>query len=279
MLKVYFLFLEDSKAKRPKLELQESDGCNSKKRDLYGTAGLINSNMSKSLLPLKDDLVDDVENDESQDEYEEDSDSDSEVVICKPKQVEYPYEVLDRSSILSCMNDTIEKVTSVIQVSAPNIRILLQYFKWDKEKLLEAFYTSDQGKLFEVACIATKGNRKINLSQSSDQQSCVICLTEVPIIDMRELDCGHRFCVDCVAEYVTNKIVNEAQATISCPEMDCTIIMGDDRIQSLITDSSVLDNYRNLLETNFVSYNRHMKWCPAPGCSYAIRYKKLTPVY
>lgn len=39
----------------------------------------------------------------------------------------------------------------MFQIPATTTRILLNYFKWDKEKLMERFYDGDQDKLYADA--------------------------------------------------------------------------------------------------------------------------------
>lgn len=56
-----------------------------------------------------------------------------------------------------------------LQIPATTTRILLNHFKWDKEKLMERFYDGDQEKLFAEARVVnpfTKGPL-INRNQSS----------------------------------------------------------------------------------------------------------------
>lgn len=54
------------------------------------------------------------------------------------EQEEYPFEVLTTDQILQHMNKCMDEVNTVVQLPATVIRILLNHFKWDKEKLYEA---------------------------------------------------------------------------------------------------------------------------------------------
>jgi ariadne-1 len=51
---------------------------------------------------------------------------------------EYQFEVLSTEQILTHMNKCIDEVNNVVQLRTTDTRILLNYFKWDKEKLYEA---------------------------------------------------------------------------------------------------------------------------------------------
>ena len=49
------------------------------------------------------------------------------------------------------MVESIKEVNNVIQIPTTTVRILLNHFKWDKEKLMERFYSDDQEAMFEEA--------------------------------------------------------------------------------------------------------------------------------
>lgn len=68
-----------------------------------------------------------------------------------PFEEEYQYEVLATEQIVQHMNDCIREVNTVVQIPSTTTRILLNYFKWDKEKLMERFYDGNQEELFKEA--------------------------------------------------------------------------------------------------------------------------------
>jgi len=119
---------------------------------------------------------------------------------------DYYYEVLSTEQIVQHMVDTIAEVNNVIQIPPTTVRILLNHFKWDKEKLMERYYSDDAEKMFEEAkvispnrkeknIIATASNtpstaknwigRKISTSGSSGNPApevydCEICFLSLP---------------------------------------------------------------------------------------------------
>ena len=50
---------------------------------------------------------------------------------------EYPYEILTTDEIVQHMINSIKEVNTVVQLPLTTTRILLNHFKWDKEKLYE----------------------------------------------------------------------------------------------------------------------------------------------
>ena len=50
----------------------------------------------------------------------------------------YQFEVLSTDQIVHHMNKCIEEVNTVVQLPSTTTRILLNHFRWDREKLYEA---------------------------------------------------------------------------------------------------------------------------------------------
>lgn len=54
------------------------------------------------------------------------------------------YEVLFTDDMIDC----VKEINTVDQILSTTIRILLNYFNWDKEKLMEKFFDGSQDELF-----------------------------------------------------------------------------------------------------------------------------------
>lgn len=67
------------------------------------------------------------------------------------------------------------------------------------------------------------------------------------------LECGHRFCVSCWAEYLTTKIMSEGIGqTISCAAHNCEILIDDAVVMKLVPDTKVRVKYQHLITNSFV---------------------------
>jgi ariadne-1 len=66
---------------------------------------------------------------------------------------EYHFEVLTTEQVLEHMVDVIQEVNVIVQLPQTVTRILLNHFKWDKEKLYERYYDGDRDRLFQEARI------------------------------------------------------------------------------------------------------------------------------
>lgn len=60
------------------------------------------------------------------------------------------------------------------QIPATITRILLNHFKWDKEKLMERFYDGDQDKLFAEARVINPFRKGPIISRSRSSQSSLV---------------------------------------------------------------------------------------------------------
>ncbi|XP_023338775.1 E3 ubiquitin-protein ligase arih1 isoform X2 [Eurytemora carolleeae] len=188
---------------------------------------------------------------------------------------EYHFEVLTTEQIVSHMVDCIREVNTVIQIPTTTVRILLNHFKWDKEKLMEKYYSENQDALFEEAHVVSP-YRKVPVSKvkriptTSSALDCEICCLSTPKSMMTGLECGHLYCKNCWTEYLTTKIMDEgASQMIECPG-SCKIIVDDQTVMNLTQDRVKL-KYQHLITNSFVQCNRLLRWCPSPDCNNAVK--------
>ncbi|VDO97102.1 unnamed protein product [Soboliphyme baturini] len=199
---------------------------------------------------------------------------------------EYHFEVLDSDEILHHMNETIKEVAGLTQLPLTTARILLNHFKWDKEKLLEMYYDcSDQENIFREAhvispfkkCPAASSSKSSSVmgtsrSITSLNEMCQICMHSYDPTLMIGLECSHRFCMSCWITYLTTKIMDEGMGqTISCAAYKCDILVDDSIIMKVLKERKVKMRYQHLITNNFVECNRLLRWCPAPDCCNAIK--------
>ena len=232
---------------------------------------------------------------------EESSENDDFVEMAEPcsnqdkfDQDEFPFEVLTADQIVKFMVDSIKDVNVVVQIPHTVTRILLNHFRWDKEKLMERYYDGDQDRLFSEAHVVNPykkdtGNggarpkKMTRLATSADSvpSVCEICFMTKSQKDMTGLECGHKFCTDCWTDYLTSKIVEDGMGqTISCAAFDCDILVDDDTVMKLVTDPRVRLKYQQLITNSFVECNKLLRWCPAPDCGHVVKvaYSDAKPV-
>jgi len=91
---------------------------------------------------------------------------------------------------------------------------------------------------------------RISISQVDDFQ---ICLSTFVSSMMTGLECGHRFCHGCWAEYLTTKVMSEGIGqTISCAAHNCETLIDDATVVKLVPDAKVRQKYQHLITNSFV---------------------------
>lgn len=206
---------------------------------------------------------------------------------------DFQFEVITADDIVHHMAACIKEVNTVVQIPATIMRILLNHFKWDKEKLMECYYGGNQEKLFSDAhiippcsrsqsvsnassshCASGLSSRQSNRCLPSDTSSseCKICFLPCSSAAMTGLECGHEFCSTCWARYLTTKIMDEGMGqTIACAAHGCDILVDDESIMNLIADPKVKLKYQQLITNSFVECNRLLHWCPSPDCGHVVK--------
>ncbi|KRY35967.1 protein ariadne-1 [Trichinella spiralis] len=191
-------------------------------------------------------------------------------------------EVLTTGDVSNYMQSIVRQITSILQLPEVTIRMLLNHFHWDKEKLMERFYDSpDPHKLFEEAGIAdprvtdTPKSDKPGTSVttgSSDKLMCEICLHTFTYFGMIGLQCKHFYCTRCWTQYLTSKIMDEGVSQgIKCAGFPCNVLVDDSTIMKLVREERVRARYNYLIVKTFIECSRTFRWCPAPNCEYVIR--------
>jgi len=217
---------------------------------------------------------DDGESEEQEDDFAMDLGLGEEAGHSRDKiEEEFVYEVLTTDQIVGHMVDCIKEVNGVVEIPTTTVRILLNHFKWDKEKLMEKYFSETQEKMFEDAHVISpyrKGSPSKVKKSLSGVLECEICCLSLPANMMTGLECGHLYCKQCWTDYLTTKIMDEGSSQmIECPGR-CNIIVDDATVMKLTQDRVKL-KYQHLITNSFVQCNRLLRWCPSPDCNNAVK--------
>ena len=146
------------------------------------------------------------------------------------------YFISEYASIAKIMESLIAEVAALLDVDIDVAQILLQYTKWDKEKLIDQYFASSEklmidagldlytpvilseasqvtGKVPGVGSTQSttlippppSGSSKMNVVEEP-AFTCRICYDECPITASFGLGCGHLFCRPCYTGYLTAQI-------------------------------------------------------------------------
>ena len=239
--------------------------------------------MSDDDLMSEGDLDYSEEEEEEDDELAQDFDDDFDLCIeqdkSKQKEEEFQYEVLQPHDITDSQLKNIEEITELFEIPGSTARILLQHLGWDKERLIERYYDGDPAKLYKEARIVDPGKRATAPKLAPGEELCCeICYCDFQPDEMAGLACGHQFCKSCWVSYLRSKILDEGIGTnITCPAHGCSILVDELTVNELVTEKRLSDKYHYLIAKAFVQDNKHVKWCPAPGCENAVRVAMVQP--
>ncbi|CAO4367289.1 unnamed protein product [Caenorhabditis nigoni] len=162
------------------------------------------------------------------------------------------------------MKKTIAEVQAVLQIQNGICRILLHKFKWNKEALFDKFYDCLDMTEFLKSCQIIRKSE----DEESHKGECDIC---VDLTDLVGLSCGHLACSKCWKAYITEKIVDGRQSEIECLASKCDLLIEDEKIRTILSDSLVLDAYDYHKVNGFVMTNPFIKWCPGKNCGRAVK--------
>jgi len=122
-----------------------------------------------------------------------------------------------------------------------------------------------------------------NSSNSNDESKSDETLVTCRICDDDEVEmadstanpgCGHRFCNDCWSDYLVDKISKGKEAVVcQCPSHKCPAVVSDNTIRRLVPPDHFAKLNQSVLRS-FIEDDKNFRWCPAPGCEFAVKGRK-----
>jgi len=189
--------------------------------------------------------------------------------IEKVKKLPYEvdFKVYSPDDIQKYQNGVITEVKDVLELPPEHTAILLRYFRWNRERLLDQFMEKREHVL-EAAGLGDDPASSPKVKKVTGF-SCDICYDDEKTQTFA-MKCEHRFCVDCYRQYLVEKIkVDGEAARIECPGDNCHRIVDAKSIEMLLPNE-IKDRYEELLTRTYVDDLENLKWCPAPNCIYAV---------
>ena len=218
-------------------------------------------------------ILEDEDDDDAADFEDDDGNDNAFQVQGLEKPIVKAYEVeskaLSVQDIRERQTEQITQISTMFAVSQADAATLLRYFQWKKEKLIDKYMEmSDQ--VAEKAGVAIDSDKLEARIKMVPGFLCDICCNDEEGLETFALKCDHRFCKDCYSTYLTQKIKGEGESyRIQCPENNCNMAVDEKSVQ-LLVEPSIFRLYIDLLDRLYVDDNDHLRWCPAPGCTYAL---------
>jgi len=199
--------------------------------------------------------------------------------------------VPDGSYILTCFEDItpyrdslIHEVSNLLDVDEDCAQQLLQHFRWEKEKLVDAFFSGSQEKVmldcgmdlyssdvamsFKSSAPSSSSIPSSSSSSSSDPvcSDCRICYDPSDLSPGSMLGCKHLFHNNCYRDYLINEVSQGPTCIIAhCPEIKCKQRVLRQLYAKLLPPAE-LERYDRYVMRSFIEDSKTLKYCPAAGC-------------
>ncbi|XVE84593.1 hypothetical protein DITRI_Ditri17bG0025100 [Diplodiscus trichospermus] len=195
---------------------------------------------------------------------EEDEDDDKDAVVSRRPQIGYT--ILKEADIKRRQEDDIYKVSTVLSISRDYATILLCHYNWSVSKVHDEWFADEEGVR---RCVGLLERPVVQVSNAREL-TCGICFESLPRKNITSAACGHPFCLACWRGYICTTI-NDGPGCLSprCPDPSCNAAVGQDMIDKL-APCEEKEKYSRYLLRSYIEDNKKTKWCPAPGCEYAV---------
>ncbi|KAL3523288.1 hypothetical protein ACH5RR_016122 [Cinchona calisaya] len=194
-----------------------------------------------------------------------DNDSDDSDDLSSHYRSQPNYSILSEADIHQRQEENITQISVVLSISRIAASILLRHYNWSVSKVNDEWFADEE-----------KVRRLVGLLEcpiplpDAKELTCGICFETYPSDRMSSAACGHPFCVTCWQGYMSTSI-NDGPGclTLRCPVPSCYAAVGQDMISLLVLREDK-EKYNRYFLRSFIEDNRKTKWCPAPGCDYAV---------
>jgi ariadne-1 len=167
------------------------------------------------------------------------------------------FNIVDCSDIEPIMRSMIEDEASLLDVNSDVAQTLLQQYKWDREKLNDAFFANSEkvtrsagvDMYVDTQTLLSAGGSSVSggpakLARTSSKGAsaipgelfkCRICYDETA--NAFSMGCGHKFCRPCYSDYLASQVSDGPPCIIAhCPEYKCTQIVTSSVFHALLGD-------------------------------------------
>ncbi|KAH7685045.1 E3 ubiquitin ligase RBR family protein [Dioscorea alata] len=193
-----------------------------------------------------------------------DNDSDD-IMEIAANRYQKNYTILNEGSIRQCQEDDITSVSTVLSIPRVASCILLRHYNWSVNKVHDEWFADEENARKAVGLL-----EKLIEIPKEKELVCGICFDTYPREKMNAAACGHPFCHDCWRGYIGTSISDGPGCLmLRCPDPSCDAAIGQDMITLLATHDDA-EKYSKYLIRSYIENNRKTKWCPAPGCEFAV---------
>ncbi|KAE9593299.1 putative aminoacyltransferase, E1 ubiquitin-activating enzyme [Lupinus albus] len=200
--------------------------------------------------------------DDAADDYFDDTDR---ILSRRPQQ---NFTILKESDIRQRQDEDINRVATVLSISEVSASILLRHYNWSVSKVHDAWFADEDSVRKAVGLL----EQPVVQCPNDEELTCGICFENYARAKIEMASCGHPYCISCWAGYIGTSI-NDGPGCLMlrCPDPTCDTAVGQDIINIVASDEDKR-KYGHYLLRSYIEDNKKSKWCPAPGCEYAVTF-------
>jgi ariadne-1 len=203
----------------------------------------------------------------------------------------HSFEVLEEEAVRAVAEKSIQKVVDFCNVGRVEAAALLRHCRWDGERVIGIMVDGGRvrDKLLEetgVKTLSEMDNHDVcrddndsdneNDDNDDDEVECLICYDSVGARKRWGIGCGHSYCRSCWREYLELKIRDGIDCVFArCMHPKCKELVHESAVRALVS-ANAFERYNYFVYRQYVEDNPRVKWCPAPGCSYAIECERAS---
>jgi ariadne-1 len=184
------------------------------------------------------------------------------------------------------MESITSEVSTLLNIDYDSAQLLLQANRWDKERLIDAFFGDPEKVFLETGldkyvradiesklkidskneAVTSSATSKPSPSKSAETFVCRICCDDMAGDEALSLGCLHKFCRVCYTEYLRNQVLDGPSCIRAhCPEHKCAQSVPRSFFTTLL-EGPIAERYGMFVMRNYIETSKTMRYCPAPGC-------------
>ena len=188
---------------------------------------------------------------------------------------------MSMSSLKPGMGSVIRKVSEQIGLSEQEARLLLSFYEWRSERLLEAWVDSSE-RVREVVGLSKLPDPPPFKPAEWAGKSLIMCLSSLDEYPPQEFDacpCGHFFSKDswksCLEAAMTDPIMAQLSRCLNFPS--CKELVRPRMFREYLSPE-MFERWERFGVRRYAASCRHISQCPGEGCEYAVVRRDFTRV-
>nr|CAD1819943.1 unnamed protein product [Ananas comosus var. bracteatus] len=180
---------------------------------------------------------------------------------------QHNYTILSEADTRQRQEEDITRVSTVLSIPRSAACVLLRHYNWSVSKVHDEWFADEEKVRKAVGLLEQPADMP-----NGRELTCGICFESYPRKGICAAACSHPFCRACWRGYISTSISDGPGCLmLRCPDPSCDAVVGQDMINDLATTEDK-EKYARYLHRSYIEDNRKTKWCPAPGCEYAVEF-------